>query len=160
MKNSKAAFSWIIEILQRQGVPFVVLGGLAARAYGATRPLNDIDLVIHRDDFTKILPEVQEHITFGPEMSYDEESEGYSMLLEYDGQDIDIGAEEGCKVFNRTADQWEPLETDFNNVNMIEIFGVVVPTMKKEAIISEKLKFNRPVDHEDIKQMQQAKSFA
>lgn len=154
MKNSKVAFRWIIEILKRHEVPFVVLGGLAARAYGSERELNDIDLVIHRSDFEKILPEVQIYITYGPEMSRDEEAEGYSMELKYAGQDIDIGAEEECRVFNKVTDKWEILETDFNNVEMKEIFGILVPTMKKETIITEKLKFNRPEDHEDIQQMQ------
>ncbi|MFZ1654616.1 MAG: hypothetical protein WBO92_01575 [Candidatus Moraniibacteriota bacterium] len=154
MKNSEAAFRWIIEIFKRHGLPFVVLGGLAARAYGSTRELNDIDLVIHRDNFERILPEVREYITFGPEMSQDEEAEGYSMVLQYKEQDIDIGAEEDCKIFNQATGQWELLETDFNNVDLKEVFGITVPVMKKEAIITEKLKFNRPVDHEDIKQMQ------
>lgn len=154
MKNSEVAFRWIIEILKRHEVLFVVLGGLAARAYGSKRELNDIDLVIHRADFEKILPEIQPHSTYGPEMSCDEEAEGYSIELRYAEQDIDIGAEEECRIFNKVSGKWELLETDFNNVEMKEIFGILVPVMKKEAIIAEKLKFNRPEDHEDIQQMQ------
>ncbi|MGB3073162.1 MAG: hypothetical protein WBB68_02795 [Candidatus Moraniibacteriota bacterium] len=154
MKNAAAAFQWITEILKRHEVPFVVLGGLAARAYGSKRELNDIDLVIHRADFEKILPEVQTYITDGPEMSRDEAAEGYAMELRYAEQDIDIGAEEGCRIFNKVTGEWELLETDFDNVEIKEIFGVLVPIMKREAVITEKLMFNRSQDQEDIKQMQ------
>ncbi|MGB4833766.1 MAG: hypothetical protein WBP40_01915 [Candidatus Moraniibacteriota bacterium] len=154
MKNAAAAFQWITEILKRHEVPFVVLGGLAARAYGSKRELNDIDLVIHRADFAKILPEVRAYVTYGPEMSRDEETEGYSMELRYTEQDIDIGAEEGCKVLNKATGKFQLLETDFNDVEREEIFGVLVPIMKREAVITEKLMFNRSQDQEDIKQMQ------
>ncbi|QQR78503.1 MAG: hypothetical protein IPJ68_05530 [Candidatus Moraniibacteriota bacterium] len=154
MKNSESAFRWIIGILKRHEVPFVVLGGLAAQAYGSKRDLNDIDLVIHRADFEKILPEVRTYVTYGPEMSRDEEAEGYAMELRYAEQDIDIGAEEGCKVLNRATGKFQLLETDFNDVETKEICGILVPVMRKEAVIAEKLKFNRPQDQEDIRQMQ------
>ena len=152
-KNSEKAFHWIIEILNRHNVPFIVLGGLAARAYGSTRELNDIDLVIHRNDFEKILPEVEDYLIFGPQMSKDEETEGYSMELEYEGQDIDIGAEEDCRIFNKKTREWDVLKTNFD-ADMKEVFGITVPLMKKESIIAEKMMFDRTVDREDIEQMQ------
>ena len=35
----------ILEVLDRHQVEFVLVGGLGARAHGATRPTSDIDLV-------------------------------------------------------------------------------------------------------------------
>jgi hypothetical protein len=87
-------------------------------------------------------------------MSRDEDAEGYSMELRYAEQDIDIGAEEECKVLDKSTGKWKLLETDFSNIETKEIFGVSVPVMKKEAIIAEKRMFNRPQDQEDIRQMQ------
>ncbi|TFH20449.1 MAG: hypothetical protein E4H05_02280, partial [Acidimicrobiales bacterium] len=39
-----------LESLNRHGVEYVLVGGLGARAHGATRPTSDIDLVPNRDD--------------------------------------------------------------------------------------------------------------
>ncbi|MGB3072790.1 MAG: hypothetical protein WBB68_00825, partial [Candidatus Moraniibacteriota bacterium] len=64
------------------------------------------------------------------------------------------GAEEGCRIFNKVTGEWELLETDFDNVEIKEIFGIPVPVIKKETMITEKLMFNRSQDQEDIKQMQ------
>lgn len=65
-KDTEKAFKWIVGILEKHDVPFQVTGGLAARVYGSTRALNDIDIDISDDDLDKIFPDVEEHIIFGP----------------------------------------------------------------------------------------------
>ena len=37
------AFRWIVGLLEELAIPFLLVGGLAARAYGASRELADID---------------------------------------------------------------------------------------------------------------------
>lgn len=46
MTDDGQALSWIVEVLRRAEVPFQVVGGLAARAYGAKRPLADLDFYV------------------------------------------------------------------------------------------------------------------
>ena len=62
MKNTQAAFHWIVNILKTHNIPFHVAGGLAAKSYGAQRELADIDLDIPEDRFEDIIPEVQKYI--------------------------------------------------------------------------------------------------
>jgi hypothetical protein len=39
----------LIEVLNRHGVEYLIVGGAAAYAYGAKRPTEDIDCVVRRD---------------------------------------------------------------------------------------------------------------
>ena len=39
----------LIEVLDRHGVEYLLVGGAAATAYGAERPTDDIDCVVRRE---------------------------------------------------------------------------------------------------------------
>ena len=61
-KKVGAALAWIVEILERHGVPYQVVGGLAARAHGAERPIVDIDLYVPFDLADAALEEIRSHV--------------------------------------------------------------------------------------------------
>src|SRR3989338_11339919 len=44
MKNTQEALIWIIGVLKRHSIPFRISGGFAAKIYGSTRELADIDI--------------------------------------------------------------------------------------------------------------------
>ena len=53
MRNTKKALTWIVRVLRKYKVSFQISGGFAARAYGATRELADIDIYIPNKAFDK-----------------------------------------------------------------------------------------------------------
>ncbi len=61
------ALRWVVGLLRSRKIPFQVAGGLAARAYGSTRPLADIDLYVPGDRFEQVLTDARAFVTFGPE---------------------------------------------------------------------------------------------
>jgi len=150
MKNTEKALIWIINILKIHNIQFHIAGGFAAKFYGSQRELADIDLDIPEEKFELILPEVKEYITYGPKQYKDDTWDLYLMSLQYKGQDIDIAGAYKVKLYNKKARQWESARTDFNKDEIKEIFGLKVPVMNLEELISYKSKIQRGVDIEDL----------
>jgi len=59
------ALVWIVESLRRHDVPFQMVGGLTAEAYGAYRLLADID--VYGPLATGLLQEIRPFTTWWPE---------------------------------------------------------------------------------------------
>lgn len=148
MKNTEAAFQWIISILIKHNIRFQVAGGFAARLYGSTRELADIDLDIEEKGFESIFPLVKEYITFGPDQYVDENWNLKLMTLEYNGQVIDIAGE--ASIFDQQTNKWVLQKTDFENSNLMTVYEMTIPVIQKDALIAYKRKLLREVDIEDI----------
>ncbi len=152
MKNTGAAFHWIIDILERHRLTYRISGGLAARVYGATRALADIDIEIDDADIPKIVEDVKPFVIFGPARYKDENWELELMTLKYDEQEIDI-AGANAKIFNQQTQSWESCSSDLSTVEMKEVFGRIVPVELKDSLLAYKTKIGRAVDIEDIRQL-------
>ena len=59
----KQVLGYLVQTLSGEDIEFQVSGGLAAIAHGATRPLYDIDLEIHKKDVEKVRMLFKEYIT-------------------------------------------------------------------------------------------------
>lgn len=114
MNPTQEALVWITQILRKHHIPFQIAGGLAARAYGATRTLVDIDIDIPEDDFVKIKNEVAAYIQYGPCQYQDEHWDLWLMTIRYHGQDIDLSGAYRTKVYDKVKKTWVALHTDYS----------------------------------------------
>lgn len=156
MDKAEKAFRWVVGILNKEGIPFVFGGGIAARSYGAKRPLFDIDLDIPEGRFVDLLPRVREYVVSGPERFQDETFDLELLTLDYEGQPIDVAGGESVRLFDRGERIWKPDPTDFINVEAREIYGLVVPVVLRESLIRYKRWIARPTDLQDIAEIEAA----
>jgi hypothetical protein len=153
MRNTEAAFRWIIQILQNNNIPFQITGGFAARLYGANRELHDIDIDIPEEDFPKIVPLVEEYIIRGPLRYTSDKWDLQLMTLLFEGQEIDLGGAFEGKMFDKDANDWVDITCNFATAKLMDVYGLKVPVVNKEELIAYKRIVARDTDLTDVSQM-------
>lgn len=153
MKKTSKALQWIVDILNEHQIPFQIAGGLAARVYGSTRELDDIDIDIPEESFAEIKSAVQSHIVFGPEQFNDENWKIFLMTLDYHGQKIDLGGAYKTQIFNQQTQEWEALMCNLSRATLSTVLGVEVPVIPLKDLIAYKTKLAREVDMMDVKEI-------
>jgi hypothetical protein len=153
MEKAIKALTWIAEILRENHIPFQLAGGLAARLYGSTRVLDDIDIDIPEEDFEKLTQLVQPYVIFGPEQFSDEHWEIFLITLDYHGQKIDLGGAYKTKIFNKQTQSWEEMVSDLSKAKLNLVFGIEVPVISLKDLIEYKTKLAREVDMDDVREI-------
>lgn len=153
MTSDGEALSWIVEMFRRVDVPFQVVGGLAARAYGAKRPLVDLDFYIPTSRLDDIADVTAAFVSRPPSHYRDECWDLIFMKLEYQGQPIEIGGADGARYFDRQASRWHEAGIRFDVSVERTIFGVSLPIMPIDQLIEYKQRLDREVDRQDVAEM-------
>src|SRR5665811_259828 len=135
MRNTKEALIWITDILKNHNIPFQITGGLAAKVYGATRTLADIDIDIPEDKFDPVKNEVLEFITYGPADFKSDKWDLLLMTLNYQGQEIDLSGAYKTKIFNQKSGTWENLFEDLSSAVIKEVYGIQLPVIPRHVLI-------------------------
>jgi hypothetical protein len=154
MGDTARALAWIVHTPRQHQIPFQAVGGLAARAYGATRPIIDLDFYIAMERFDDLRTSVAPFIRWGPQYYRDNSWDITFVKLEYAEQKIELGGVTNAMFFNRQANQWVAQVIDFHRSVLIEVLGTVVPVMPKAELIAYKRMLDRPVDQADIAEME------
>lgn len=154
MKDPAAAFHWIVNQLQQRNIPFVLVGGLAANAYGTSRPLWDIDLDIPERFIPELAHELCDFLTFGPEHSIGEYCECQIVGFVYREQEIELSGAESLRIKDPSSQAWLPWPTDFSRVEYRPVFGITVPVMAREQFIAYKRLAGRNTDLLDVQELE------
>lgn len=152
MKNLPA-LNWIIDFLNREGISYVVCGGLAAQAYGATRELNDIDLYVPDEHLPAVAKFGASYITYGPEHHRGEQWDLVYVKFDYHGQDVEVGSAKECKIRKLHSSDWITKKIQFDNYELHELYGVQLRVMAKDELVAYKCILGREVDLEDVAQI-------
>jgi len=138
VKNPEKTFQWIVGVLRKHNVPFVITGGLSAKSYGSARSLNDIDIDIHDGDINVILEDIRPYITFGPDHYRDDRWDLLLTTLNHEGQEIDLACGDSLKICDARNGAWSDQATDFSDVEIRDVFGIKVPVISRRGLIEYK----------------------
>ncbi len=153
MRKTKEAFRWIIKILEENKIPYRVSGGFAARIYGSKRPLFDIDIEIPDSKFKKILPKIKNYIVHGPKKFKDKTMNVFGLSMMFKSQQIDLSGTEKEILFDIRSKKWVKSKIDLSKITRKKVYGKIVNVIRKKDLIEYKNKIRRPIDIEDIRQM-------
>lgn len=150
------ALGWIVSLLNRYEIPYQIVGGLAAKAYGAERPLVDIDIYIpfDHDGAQAALNEVKPYIVREPLPHHSAAWDLVYLALVYHDVYIEIGdSSSDPRFYNLRDGRWEQQIIDYNASNMMNLYGVEAIVMPKDELLRYKAMLDREVDHLDIEQI-------
>jgi hypothetical protein len=148
------ALNWIVSLLNCHQVPYQVVGGLAAQAYGARRPLVDIDIYVPLDQAHAALEEMKPYLVREPLAHHSASWDLIYLALDFQGVPIEIGdSSTNPRFYNHIDQRWEPQVIDYTASENVEIYGIDVAVMPKDELLRYKAMLDREVDHLDIQQI-------
>lgn len=140
MEKLKSALDWILPLLKSRAIPFHVTGGFAAHLYGARRAVNDIDIDLPLSALMPLMKELQPHVEMPLQRYRDSTWDLMGTTLNFEGQLIDLTAEQGALVHDKVTRRWEPLEMAFDRAVWLDAFDHRIPVQNPHDLISYKLK--------------------
>lgn len=149
-----AALRWITRELEALGVPFQVVGGTAARAWGARRPVADIDLYVPASALDEVLARLGDRIKRPAERHRDDHWDVTFAKLDYHGQPIEIAVAESARFRDASDGTWYPAAIDFDRSVRRNVMGVTIPVMPRAQLIDYKRRLGRDVDARDIAEIE------
>lgn len=151
--DAARALRWIADLLENHGVPYQVVGGVAARAHGASRPIADVDLYVPTFALTQIAQAVADHVTWGPGHVRQGGWDIVFLKLEYEGQLVELGGADQVRIFDSTAGRWHDERVALGDSVISEVLGTRVPVMPRDRLVEYKRRLDRDVDRQDLREM-------
>ncbi len=116
------ALQWIVDILQKNNIPYRIGGGFAAHYFGASRPINDIDISLSGQYFPILIEEVKDYISTNLKHYKNEKWDCDTLCLTYENQAIDITDIDTLKMSNRDKTVWLQTKEYFRKYPTISAF--------------------------------------
>lgn len=129
-------------------IGWVAIGGLAAIAWGAKRPLADIDIQVQQDDMLRVRELFKNYIETDLRHYRTERWDIKQMILVFDGVTVDVCQAEEFYVLNDNTKHLVPVTIHKAVFTALE--GITIPVMPKNDLINYKQKLLREVDQEDL----------
>lgn len=144
------ALAWLCDLLRERGVRFAAVGGLAARAWGASRPLVDLDFLVAGEDLDRVAPDLSPFVVRPLAPHRDDRREFACVRLEYGGVPIELAVAEGARYREAATGEWHFEEIALARCPRRQVLGMPLPVLAREDLLRLKRRLDRAIDRADV----------
>jgi uncharacterized membrane protein YhaH (DUF805 family) len=152
------ALAWLSGLLADRGVRFAAVGGLAARAWGASRPLVDLDFFVSGEDLDRVEPDISPFVVRPLSTHRDEHRELSCLRLEYGGIPIELAVSEGARYREAATGEWHVAEIAFARCPRRQVLGIPLPVLAREDLLRLKRRLDRAIDRADVAALERSET--
>jgi hypothetical protein len=133
-------------------IRYQLTGGMAARLYGSSRALNDIDIEVNERDIERVQIALAEYVTKGLYRLIDDSFDIWMMTLNIDGTPVDI-SQAAPILLRGVVGSWQRFDAHIENSKIINVRGIPISVVELDGLLSYKTVLGRSVDLEDTKKL-------
>jgi hypothetical protein len=148
------ALRWMANVFSTVPTSYQLVGGCAAHAYGATRPVHDIDVYVPGRHLASVAAAMGDHVAQPPKQHAGTQWRLTYLKAWYAGWRVEVADAESTMYYDARARTWRPAVIDFDASETHTLFGVEVAVMPQDTLLTYKRRLDRPVDQTDLRQMQ------
>jgi|SRR3989344_4415001 len=147
------ALKWIVDMLNRNNIPYCIGGGMATYLYGSGRPVNDIDISVSGKYFSTIVPLVKDYIIAGPKHYKNDKWDCTTLSLNYNGQDVDLTDVDTLMMNRKDGTGWirnKEIYQKYPNI-IKEVDGISISLMDPRVLLEYKQELGGEHQESDLK---------
>jgi hypothetical protein len=148
MKSGEDAVAALLDILNREGVPYMIVGSFSSNRYGVPRATHDADFVVGAKgiQWSKYLVELPEGFELDPQASFEMVTTTHRRIIEIPSLPFTI------ELFELSSDEHDQLR--FSRRRKLTLLGREAWLPTAEDVIIQKLRWSRgakrPKDFADV----------
>jgi hypothetical protein len=148
MKSGEDAVAALLDILNREGLPYMIVGSFSSNRYGVPRATHDADFVVGTKGiaWTKYLAELPEGFELDPQASFEMVTATQRRIIEIPSLPFTI------ELFELSSDEHDQLR--FSRRKKLTLLGREAWLPTAEDVIIQKLRWSRgakrPKDFADV----------
>jgi hypothetical protein len=146
--DQKSTLFQLADKFSEYNIKFIVIGGLAAIAWGVKRKLVDIDIQVGTADFKKVEKIFAKEIIQSARHYKTEKWDIKQMIINLNGVDIDICQAEDFYVIKKGIKYLVP--NSLAAASTKQVAGIEIPVLPLKELIKYKQLIARPVDMDDL----------
>ena len=118
---------WLCGVLDREKIPFQVVGDIAMLLKGASSAVNTVELFVRADSLPQLMRLVQDRITEYPWRRRNEQWDLIMMELINEDVLVSIGISDGARTRINTSAEWQDVMINFQASKVVLLEGLKIP---------------------------------
>lgn len=118
---------WLCGVLDREKIPFQVVGDIAMLLEGASSAVNTVELFVRADSLPQLMRLVQDRITEYPWRRRNEQWDLIMMELINEDVLVSIGISDGARTRINTSAEWQDVMINFQASKVVLLEGLKIP---------------------------------